>query len=178
MLNQAAKQPSGVLDEINKALSDLPASRREALEKVVRIVTNQTGDGCMITLLDVARKNLMNIASAHRDRKLEDFYKSYMLGTPVPVATSQSISAQVVRSGLAQVRQVEPREMAASTDEDLKPLVEQLNVYSFVVVPIKAPSGIIGTLSFLINTPFKTYTQDDLHLAENIAKRLGLALEM
>jgi signal transduction histidine kinase len=167
-----------VLAEISQAFAVVATDQALLLEKIARVTADLVGDGCLVTLIDADGETLVNAANAHREPALEAAYRAFLTGVGVSKVTSASVSAEVVRSGMARlVRSIEPSQVVARADDKLKPLVAQINVHSFVVVPIRARQAIIGTLSLFRSGPDRGYTAEDLTMMQDVADRAGLAIE-
>jgi signal transduction histidine kinase len=167
-----------VLAEMSQAFAMVATDYALLLEKIARTTADLVGDGCLVTLIAADGETLISAANAHREPALEADYRVFLAGLGVSKVTSATVSAEVVRSGIAKlVRSIEPDVLVARTDEKLKPLVARINVHSFVVVPIRARQTIIGTLSLFRSGPDRGYTTEDLTMMQDVADRAGLAIE-
>jgi light-regulated signal transduction histidine kinase (bacteriophytochrome) len=95
----------------------------------------------------------------------------------VSLADSSSITATVARTGRPMRADVEPDAFAAGTEEPLRSLATRLHLHGYAVVPIRARSTVIGTLSVMRNMPGRSYTDEDVTLLQDVADRAGLAIE-
>jgi signal transduction histidine kinase len=167
-----------VLAEVSHAFASVVTNYQLLLETIARTTADRVGDGCQVTLIGEDGESLFNAASAHRDPVLEADYRTYLAGMKIPKTTSGTVSATVIRTGEAKlVREVQPQAMVAQTDDIFKPLVARLNVHSFIVVPIRARTAVIGALALLRSRPGCAYTAEDVTLLEDLADRAGLAIE-
>jgi signal transduction histidine kinase len=167
-----------VLIETSRAFSAVVTNHEQLVETIARSTADLVGDGCQVTLIANDGETLFNAASAHRDPQLEADYRAYLASVGVSKTTSRSVSASVARTGEPElVAEVQPSVMLAQTDESLRPIVERLNVHSFVVVPVRGRGQVLGTLSLLRSRPGHAYTSDDLGLLLDLADRAGLAIE-
>jgi PAS domain S-box-containing protein len=165
-----------LLAQVSSEFAAVTTSYQALLGRVARTIADLIGDGCMVTLLSDDGEQLNNVANAHRDPALEADYRTYLAGFTVAMATSSSVSAEVVRTGQPRRADLAPDTLVAQSEDALRPLVARLNVHSFAVVPIRARQ-VIGTLSLLRCQPGHGYTDDDLTLLQDIAARAGLAIE-
>lgn len=166
------------LAELSNAFAMVATDYRSLVDKIARTTAEYIGDGCLVTLIADDGEHMLSVASAHRVPALELDYKSYLVGLPISKTTSPSMSAQVLRSGVPKlVPVVAPADLVAQSEEALRPLVARLDVHSFTVVPIRARGTIIGTLSLYRSGPGRSYTEDDVTLAQDLADRAGLAIE-
>ncbi len=163
--------------EVSHAFAKVGTNYQELIEKIARTTAEFVGDGCMVTLLDVKKETLANAASAHRDPVLEKDYKDYLANTALSLSESNAVSAQVARTGIPKIADVDPESLVAQTDDALKPIVKRLNVHSYAVLAIRVRDSVIGTLSLMRSTPGRSYTPDDVALLQDLADRAGLAIE-
>jgi signal transduction histidine kinase len=165
------------LASVSDTFATVATSYQALLDKIIRTIADLVGDGCLVTLLSEDGARLVNAANAHRDPALELAYRSYLSGLAVAKASSSSIAAAVMRTGVPRRADTLPGALVDQAEEVLKPIVARLNVHSFAVVPIRARKTIIGTLSLLRCRPGQGYTDDDLTLLQDLADRAGLAIE-
>lgn len=65
----------------------------------------------------------------------------------------------------------------AAVDGATPAIVHQLGIHSAIVVPLMVQQQLLGLLSFGFTVAGRRYSADDLPFAEEIARRVGLALE-
>jgi len=152
-------------------------SSQALLDQVTRTIADLIGDGCVVTLLSEDGRSLINASNAHRDPALELVYRRYLEGVALSAIDSPAISAAVARTGVPRRAEISPAAMVAQSEDALKPLIEQLNVHGFAVVPIRAHDQILGTLSLVRSGPGVSYDEDDVTLLQDLADRAGLAIE-
>lgn len=166
-----------VLAEVSHAFAMVVTDYPVLLRSIATLTAELVGDGCMVSLIDTDGETLVNATNAHRDPALQDDYATYLAGVRLPKSTSSAVSAVVARTGEPTlVSEIDPATIVAQSDAALKPIVARLNVHSFAVVPIRARSVIIGTLSMVRSGPGRGYTGDDLTLLQDLADRAGLAI--
>src|SRR5205085_1808124 len=97
---------------------------------------------------------LMNAGNAHRDPAIESDVRSFLAGPPQPLATSQMVSAEVVRSGQPKLMpEIDPDAAVARTDDAVKLLLARVRIHSAVIVPIRARGVAIGALTLIRTRP-------------------------
>jgi signal transduction histidine kinase len=167
-----------VLAQASHAFASVVTDRRRLLDVIARTAADLVGDGCAVFLLAPDGESLHMVSSAHRDRLLEVANRTYMAGTPILVSSSTTHTASVVRTGTAVlVPIIDPRELAAGADAVLKPIIEQININSLCVVPIRARGTVIGCMTLLRSQAGQPYSEDDQTLLEDLADRAGLAVD-
>ena len=100
-----------------------------------------------------------------------------MTGVEISKTTSPAIAAIVARTGEPRRANISPGELVAQSEDALKPVVAELDVHSFAVVPIRVRQTLIGTLALLRSVPERGFTDDDVMLLQELADRGGLAIE-
>ena len=167
-----------VLADVSHVFASTATDYDALLRTIVRASADRVGDGCLVTLIDTDGEHLLNAASAHRDPAFEADFRTGLEQLPPLTRSGASITATVIRTGEARlVREIEPEEVAAQSDEVLRPLVLRINIHSFCVVPIRAKGTTLGVLSLFRSRPGRGYTEDDLTLLSDMADRAGLAIE-
>ena len=172
--NESAKLH--VLAQASQAFATVVTDQRRLLDVIARTAADLVGDGCAVFLLD--GDALRMVSAAHRDRALEVAHRAYMAGTPIRMATSTTNTASVVRSGNpVLVPTLDPAALAAKADPVLQPIIEQLNLSSLCIVPVRARGVVIGAMALLRSRPGMPYSEDDQRLLEDLAERAGLAID-
>ena len=146
------------------------------LADVAQLVVPRVADWCTIDLLE--DWSLRRVAVAHLDplkvalaRELHDRY-------PLDLETGEGVAA-VVRSGEPQLVPVVTREMieAAAADELQAEIVLDLGLHSWLCVPLVARDEVLGAISFVQAESARTYGEDDLTLAQELARRAAIAID-
>jgi signal transduction histidine kinase len=151
---------------------------QQLVAKIARVIAELIGDGCIVTLIGDDGETLLNAANAHRDPALERDYRAYLAGLGVSKTTSASVAAEVIRTGEPKLMgDILPATLIARVEDTLKPIAARLNVHSVAIVPIRAHSSVIGSLSIQRSQPGRGYTEEDATLLQDIADRAGLAIE-
>jgi signal transduction histidine kinase len=167
-----------VLAEVSHAFATVVTDYHRLVETIVRSAADLVGDGCQIFLVSDDGRMLINAGNAHRDPAVESDVRNALTGPPQLLATSQMVSAGVVRSGEPKlIAEIDPDAAVARTDDAVKPLVARVRIHSAVIVPIRARDAAIGALSLIRTRPGHSYTSEDLTLLQDIADRAGLAIE-
>jgi len=164
--------------EVSHALASVVTDYRRLIETIVRTAADLLGDGCQIFLVSDDGLSLINAGNAHRDPALESDVRNFLAGPPQPLATSQMVSAEVIRTGIPKlISEIDPDAALARTDQAVKLLVERVRIHSAVIAPICARDAVIGALSLIRTRPGCGYEAHDLTLLQDIADRAGLAIE-
>ncbi|MBI3073200.1 MAG: GAF domain-containing protein [Deltaproteobacteria bacterium] len=167
-----------VLAEVSRAFATDVSNHERLVETIVRAAADLVGDGCQIFLVSDDGLSLINAGNAHRDAAIESDIRNFLALAPQSLATSQMVSAGVVRSGEPKlIPEIEPDAAVAETDAAVMPLLARVRIYSAAIVPIRARGAVIGAMSMIRTRPGCGYASNDLTLLEDIADRAGLAIE-
>jgi len=168
---------SAFLAEASLAL-DAPASVEERLEELTRLAVPALADWCAIDLVG-PRGEPRLAAVAHSDpervawaRTLRDRYP------PDPDAPTGL--PQVLRTGRAEFYPDVSPEMleAAAQDAEHLEVIRQVGFTSALVAPLLARGRTLGALTLVTAESGRRLTRDDLALAEELARRAALALDL
>lgn len=151
------------------------------LATLARLSIEELADGCLVTLVDEEGR-FTHAPVASRDPAkaaiVEDLNRRFPLPTDAP-----SGYPRVVRT--AQPEVVDPRAFdetvlpgIAQTEEHLR-LLQALKMYSAMVVPLIARGRTLGAITLVRHGPERRPLFDgaDLVLAEDLARRAGLAID-
>jgi PAS domain S-box-containing protein len=149
----------------------------ETLAQVTRLAVPELADWCAVSM--PGEDGFMRtVAVAHADPERRAFAREYNARYRVRVDHPTG-TAQVFREGLPQVvNQIsdELLEQAVSDPEQLAAL-RTLGMRAAMIVPMVAPGGVIGAISFVSAESGRTFGTGDLELAEELGRRAGTAVE-
>ena len=164
-----------LLAELGAALADT-LDHGETLTRIASLVVRDLADFCIVDLVDGDGK-MRRAKVLHRDPAratlCETFQRLPAEGTYAPVVSSVIESKQPRL--MAEVSS-QYLESAAQDDEHLR-VLRALAARSLIVVPLRARGQLLGTLVLVSSHPSRRYTNDDLHLAEEVANCAALAIE-
>jgi PAS domain S-box-containing protein len=158
----------------------LAASLRyeETISQVAELAVPRIADWCAVDLLD-AQGQLQSLAIAHADparvslvRKLMDEY---------PNDPEQPTAAfEVARNGMPLlVSDIPPEALRAyARDERHADMLRELELRSYMCVPLRSGERIVGTLTLASSTSGRRYGQEDLRIAEALAARTSAAIDV
>jgi len=143
-------------------------------------------DGCVpgiadwtaVDLYDAEKHVLNRIAVSHPDpqkvRLARELYELYP-----PDLSQEPGLGQLVRTGKSQLwSEIKPEllEMAAQDEKHLD-ILKALGLASAMAVPLKAGDKIIGALTFVSSESGRHYDEEDLMIAEDVARRTAIIIE-
>ena len=96
-----------------------------------------------------------------------------------PNPTARTGVHEIIRTGKPQLMPEIPRELltAAAVDEEHLKLIEELQLRSFVGVPLSVGGKVLGAITFVMAESDRVYGQEDLAFAREVADRAALAIE-
>ena len=148
-----------------------------SLSQLADLAVRRVADWCGIEVVD-EDGDLRNVAVAHTDpsrvRLAEELRARY------PVDPDAQIGApQVIRTGVSELHSEITDEMLveAARDEDHLRLMRELGIVSAMVVPLRARGRSLGAMTLVAAESGRHFDRDDLALAEDLARRAGLAID-
>jgi serine phosphatase RsbU (regulator of sigma subunit) len=84
----------------------------------------------------------------------------------------------VIRTGESELYpSIDPELLNASLDEEQLEVIKELQLSSVMLLPLRARGRTLGTISFVFAESGRSYGEEDLRLAEDLASRAALALD-
>ena len=149
---------------------------RAALQSVAQLAVPEIADWCVVDLVDAAGRPVP-LALAHADpakvafaRELQERYPG---GPDVAVATAPIRKREPVLVSEVSDEALE----AAAVDELHLELMRELQLRSFMSVPVLAGGRATAAVTFGAAESGRRFTEDDLRLAEELARRAAVAIE-
>jgi signal transduction histidine kinase/CheY-like chemotaxis protein len=148
------------------------------LQQIARLCVPRLADWCVVDTPAEDGTLVMQIVT-HVDPEKEQWARKmrerFTVHIDQPVGTSQ-----VIRTGepllLAQITD-ELLQLVARDEEELR-MLRLVGYRSMIVVPLRAHDRIVGALALVVTDESgRQYAQDDVALAEELARRAGVALD-
>ncbi len=166
LLAQAGKELSSSLDY------------EQTLQRVAQLAVPELADWCGVVIRGEGDV-LEQVAVAHSDPERVEVARRFGERYPARM-TDPTGTPEVVRSGKSQLIPQITEEMlvaAEITDEQLD-LIRELQMRSVIIVPLEiAGRAPIGALSLVMADSGRVFDEDDLTLAEELARRAATAVE-
>ena len=147
------------------------------LQQVAELAVPELADWCTVSMPD-GHGFVRSVAVAHVDP--EKVALARRIGERYPSrADAPTGAAQMLRDGIAQVVNDIPPEMLAAVaqDDEHLELLRGVGLQAGLSVPMMAGGKIIGALSLISAESARRFTDADVALAEEIARRAGTAVE-
>jgi len=171
---RAAEERLRFLAEASRVLGS-SLDYETTLEGLARLAVAGIADYCVVDLVDDDGR-ARRVAAEHSDparqplvERLRDFPPGPQSGGPPPV----------LRTGRPEAVAEVTEEVLASIARDAEHagLLRELELKSFLVVPLVARERTIGALTFCMTRAHRHYTDADVAYAQEIAARAALAIE-
>lgn len=172
------KQTEERLHFLAEASNQLVASfdDKTILTNLTQLAVPRIADCCVVDL--VSDDGLQRVAVAHVDStKLELLYelnRSYPLDLNQP---GQMIEVLLTGKSVVVAEVTDSILINGSRDNEHLNMLRQLNLKSYIIVPLCARGRILGVISFVSVYSERRYGQEDLALAETLASRAALAVD-
>lgn len=147
------------------------------LKNLARLIIPSLADYCRIVVLD-ENKTIQEIAIHHKDSRKKglvvDLYKAYKDRSK----TTHGLG-QLLKSGKSElIPEMTPRILESVKDSpQILTLLKQLELASYMGVPIKIGTKVVGAITFSSTQKDRIYTKADIVLAEELARRAAYAVE-
>ncbi|MGB0095787.1 MAG: SpoIIE family protein phosphatase [Solirubrobacteraceae bacterium] len=150
---------------------------QQTLHHVANVAVPALADWCAVDLVD-AENQRERLVTAHRDPAKRSLAARLRDFEPDKLEDGRAL-AQVVRSGVSVLHPAitDDQLTAAARSEDHLRLLRELGMRSVVMVPMRVPARTIGVMTLATAESRRRLTQDDLELAEQLARRAAVAVE-
>ncbi len=149
---------------------------KHALRVLARLVTESIADWCTIFLFDEETERLVPLAVAHGDAGDLARMEAFLASTPTTVTDRL---ASIARAGRSQrTKRIGPEHLADyANDPAFFGFLQTLELRSSIVVPIVARERTLGVLQAVTSRSRRTFSGEDVRLAELLAKRAATAID-
>lgn len=150
---------------------------QKTLKKVSQMCVPDIADWCSVDFYDPENDVFEQVSVTHADPKKLKLAIEHRKHNP-PSTDGQTGVSKVIRTGTSEFYPVITAEMLknAITDPEKLEFMLALDLHSIIIVPISPNNKPIGAVSFVSTDSGRYYTQDDLHMAEELAVRISLAV--
>jgi PAS domain S-box-containing protein len=149
----------------------------KTMRRFADLAVCEIADWCGVELLD-ENGALQNVAVAHVDPEQVEMAQELRTRYP-PDPDAETGAPGVTRTGKSQLYPEIPDELLAESaeDEEHLSLIKALGLESAMVVPLIARGKALGAITYVSSEPGRRYGQEDLELAEDLARRAALAID-
>ncbi len=147
------------------------------LQQVAELAVPQLADWCAVSMPD-GHGFIRQVAVAHADPDKVAFARR--IGERYPTrADAPGGSAQIMRDGVSQVVNEISDEMLAAVaqDDEHRELLASVGMRAGLAVPMSAAGKTVGVLTLISAESARSFSDADVKLAEELARRAGTAVE-
>lgn len=170
-----AVQLQTFLSNVSKGLSG-SLDYETMLKKITELCVPATADWCSVDLYDEER-GFEQVSVAHADPKKISIAKEYRAHNPIAMDDPVGLPV-VIKTGKSEFYPLITNEMLEQYIEDKKKLafMKSLNLCSIIIAPLRINKKVVGGISFVSSDSGHYYTESDLHMVEELAARVSLAI--
>jgi PAS domain S-box-containing protein len=149
----------------------------ETLESLTRLVVPQFADWCAVDMLTEDGR-VERLAVAHPDPEKVALLRELIRYNPIDLS-AETGAGRVLRTGQPQWVPDIPEEALVAVTRSPEALrsLRTLGLRSYLCVPLVARGRVLGCLSMAHAESGRRYTQDDLRLADDVARRAALSVD-
>jgi len=164
------------LSEVSRMLAS-SLDYQETLANVACLVVPQLADWYVVDLVD-ASGHFELTELAHKDPEQVRWARTMRERYPID-PNAPAGAARVARTRQAELYTEIPDELlqARARNEEELALLRQIGYSSAMLVPLVARGKTVGVISFVATESGKRYDERDLVLAEEVGRRVGIALD-
>jgi signal transduction histidine kinase len=146
------------------------------LTNLTRALVPEYADWCTVHLL--RNGEISRVAIAHSDPEREKWAEELQERYPPDAEAEQGVH-QVIRTGRPELVPEIPRDLLrqAARDAEHLQLIEEAGLKSYICVPLRTRSRVIGALTLVQAESGRSYRPEDLAVVEQVGWRAGLAVE-
>ncbi len=147
------------------------------LARVARLAVPYLADGCVVDILE-EDQTVRRLAVAATDPSKEELGRELIRRYP-PGPNDSDPLQRVLQTGKPIFLPLITEEMLASVarDEEYLKIARSLDMKSAIIVPLLARERTLGAISFVLTDSDRRYRPADLALAEDLARRAGMAVD-
>lgn len=171
-----AEQRLGALADVGAAMAG-SLDYEVALQRLANSAVPRLADWCAIDMLQPDGE-LRRVAVAHPDprmvEKAHEFHRRYPPDRSVPGGIWD-----VIRTGRTEFVPTITEEMldAAIRDPEKRAMLRELQLRSYIGLPLMSRGGVLGVLTLIYADSGRIYTEQDVAVAEEVARRASVAIE-
>ncbi len=149
----------------------------QTLQNVAQLAVTGLADWCTVHLIR-PDSTVVQVAVAHRDPEKALRAKELAQRFPLDPEAPYGV-ARVLRTGTAEYYpEITPAMIdVAAGDPELRAVVRAVGLTSAMIVPMSARGATLGAIAFYSAESARRYTEADLALAQDIARRAAIAVD-
>lgn len=148
----------------------------QTLQHVAQLAVPELGDVCIVDIVEDGELRRLGIAHVLAEKRvlLHELAERFpaRAGSPAP-------AAMALASGRVELLNEVTREVVAShtVAPEHARLINAIGIRSHLAVPMRAHGEVVGVLSLGVTESARRYSDDDIALAEEVARRAAIAVQ-
>lgn len=173
---ERARERFAFLAEVSRVLAS-SLDYGTTLTNVARLAVASLADWCTVHIVEPSGA-VRQLVVAHADPAKVEMAAEIEKRFPFDPQATGGV-ANVLRSGISEIVPEITNQMIveAMTDGELRRILLDLQLCSSMIVPLIARGRIVGAMTFLAAESGRHYTDEDLALAEDLARRAATAVD-
>jgi PAS domain S-box-containing protein len=176
VLAESAWRRLRLVSEVSELLA-LSLNYPETFDRLAERIVLDIADLCLIDTVDGSGR-IIRVAARHRDRARQQIADRLLEEFP-PESTGQHPVPRVIHTARSQFSPIMTEEFLRATcrNEEHYQVVRELGFQSYISVPLIARSRTLGALTLVSTDPAHRYSEQDLAVAEEIARRASVRID-
>ncbi len=147
------------------------------LESLTRLVVPELADWCSVYMLTEGG-GVELLAVMHQDPSRVELAREMSRRQPIDLSAPGGVG-KVLRTGQSEWMSVVPEEalIGAAREPELRPLLRSIGLRSVIYVPLLVRGRVLGALMMAQAESGRHYSEEDLRLAEELARRAALSVD-
>jgi PAS domain S-box-containing protein len=162
------------LAQITPSLLGAALDYEAVVERAAELLVPALGDWCAVDVVG-ANGSVHRVAVAHADPELRE--ASDALRAFGPEANGSLLEVLETGQGALFEHLTDDVLRAAARSDEHLALLKKLTPGSAIILPLPSRGRILGTLTLVRSDESRRYTTADLHLAEDVARRVAVAID-
>jgi len=146
----------------------------QTLNRIARLAVPRLADWCNVTM--PRGGHLQSVALMHVDPAKLELAHEYQERYPTPIDAPGA--TRLLDGQSLCLNHIDDAALAAIVpDPDQRAAARRLGLRAFMAVPMRGAGGPIGSITFASAESGRSFSEDDLWLAEELGRRAGIAVE-
>src|SRR5687767_7939740 len=158
------------------ALLSASLEPERVLRRIADLLVPAWADWCLIDLSTDDATAMQRVAVAHADPSKADLAAIVVKKSPAPT-DHPAIQALRAREGVLHRTVTDDVMMSSALDEEHLDAIRAIGPHSLMSVPLIVRGETFGSITLITAESLRTYSDDDLSFAQEIARRAALAVD-
>lgn len=146
----------------------------QTLNRIARLSVPRLADWCDVTIPSAG--HLRSVALVHVDPAMLELAREYQERYPARLDAPGAV--HVLGGSSLRVNHITDEMLAHIVpDPEQRAGAAKLGLRAFMAVPMRGAGGVIGSITFASAESGRSFSEDDLRLAEELGRRAGIAVE-